>query len=318
MDAGRKGPREQTRQGAGGEEQGEPPAERRNQGQCTRRHIPTETQQSSLLSPVARSCSPLLRPPAYTHDVARAPLYCPACAVVSAQAEIAREGKLEHKEYERKIKTQREKAVSDHKQHVSGLKKDRKGKVEEACLYAYEGRTASVKEVQQREAEWAQMSQQQRDAFAARANQNREDANQTNAQMRASREQLIAKRNGDVHDEIHTKAERSAALQQKQEMTYHAKRVVRDMVKSARSISTERARLLSDFRRKAARSPDKSPELAAELGLISSSPPKSREVSPYRISPSSSKDGGSPTHGGYSKDGGSPTPSSALIEPLES
>ena len=237
---------------------------------------------------------------------------------MSAQAEIAREGKLEHKEYERKIKTQREKAVSDHKQHVSGLKKDRKGKVEEACLYAYEGRTASVKEVQQREAEWAQMSQQQRDAFAARANQNREDANQTNAQMRASREQLIAKRNGDVHDEIHTKAERSAALQQKQEMTYHAKRVVRDMVKSARSISTERARLLSDFRRKAARSPDKSPELAAELGLISSSPPKSREVSPYRISPSSSKDGGSPTHGGYSKDGGFPTPSSALIEPLES
>lgn len=235
---------------------------------------------------------------------------CALPAAVSVQAEIGREGKLEHKGHEHKIKTQREKAVSEHKQHVSDHKQGRKGKVEESCLYAYEGRTASVKEVQQREAEWAQMSQQQRDAFAARAHANREDAHQTNAQMRTSREQLIAKRNSDVHDEIHTKAERSAALHQRQEKAYHAKRMVRDMVKSARSISTDRARLLSDFKRKVARSPDKSPELAAELGLISNPPPRSREVSPYRISPSSPQQEG--------RGASSPTLPPASMEPLES
>ena len=82
--------------------------------------------------------------------------------------------------------------------------------------------------------------------------------------------------------------EHSAALMQTKEKVLSAKRVVRDAVYVARQISPDKAKMMKDFQRKAARSPAKSPELAAELGLIDQ--PKSPEWSPYR-SPSRSPNG---------------------------
>ena len=210
-----------------------------------------------------------------------APLPC-------AQQEFARAGKLESQVHKQRISTERERKAEEHRQKVSELTQSRKGKAEESCLYAYSGRVGTAKEVQQREAEWKQLSQQQRDAFMARAHENRADANQTTSQMRANQKDLIAQRNGAVHSERRTKEEHSAALHESQEKVYSAKKIVRDAVYLARQISPDKAKVLSDFKRKVARSPNKSPELAAELGLIESSGrPRSRETSPYRLSPRS-------------------------------
>ena len=203
------------------------------------------------------------------------------------QQALARAGKRESQALKQKITTEREREAEEHRQHVSELTQSRKGKVEESCLYAYEGRVGTAKEVQQREEEWKQLTQQERDAFMARAAENRADANQTTEQMRANRKELIAQRNGAVHSERRTKEEHSAALMQTKEKVLSAKRVVRDAVYVARQISPDKAKVFSDFKRKVARSPTKSPELAQELGLIPGAVPKSREPSPYRLSPRS-------------------------------
>ena len=143
-----------------------------------------------------------------------------------------------------------------------------------------DGRTAAVKEVKGMEEEWRLLTRQERDAFQAHAHENHASIDQTVEHMRAMRKELTARHHDKVLNERRVKEEHAHQLVEKHSSTFHAKRLLRDAVFSARFISTDKTRVMREF--KASTMRDRSPERTAlELGLIAAMP--ARPPSPYRM-----------------------------------
>lgn len=143
-----------------------------------------------------------------------------------------------------------------------------------------DGRTAAVKEVQSNEEEWRRLQKKESDAFQTRAHDNHASIDHTVENMRAMRKELIARHHDKVLDERRVKEEHAHQLVEKHTNAYHAKRLLRDAVFSARFIAPDKTRIMREF--KAATMRERSPEQTAlELGLLANMP--ARPPSPYRM-----------------------------------